>query len=175
MISSLVDKINDEDAKDAAEKEGNESNKVAQETYFESLNGIIENQTDQTGVEEWDITPNSKEQHQLVAVLDYEDALWEGAGCFNLCSGCGRAFGGKYWWDRDRGTAFSDRALSHLDQSEYPCFSVGVPVRCPRVLRRAAALLAHRAPAAFSPTGGECRARKKPARRCRCCHHSVVA
>ena len=49
--------------------------------------------------------------------MDYEDALWEGAGCFNMCSKCGRAFGGKYWWDRDKGTAFSDSALSHLDQS----------------------------------------------------------
>ena len=115
IISAMVDKINEDDVKDAAMKEGNDSRKTSQATYFESMDVIIENQKDQTGVAEWGIEPNSKEQHQLVSCLDYEDLLWPGAGCFNLCTHCGRAFGGKLWWNRDIGSGFTREKLSHLD------------------------------------------------------------
>ena len=114
LIAAMVDKINQEEEIEAAIEEGGDSRMTSQATYYESVDKIIENQADQTGVDEWGIESGSKEQHQLVSCLDYEDLLWPGAGCFNLCTSCGRAFGGKLWWNRDIGTGFTREKLQHL-------------------------------------------------------------
>ena len=91
---------------------------TSQTAYYDCVYKVIENLEGQTGVEEWGIISGSKEQHQLVACLDFDDQLYPGAGCFNLCTGCGRSFGSKLWWDRDKGTGFAASKLQHLEVSD---------------------------------------------------------
>ena len=67
------------------------------------------------GVEEFGLRRGSAEQMQMLAILDYNDQIFDGGCLFNLCTKCGLTMGAKLWWDREIGTAYDARKLYHLE------------------------------------------------------------
>ena len=100
-------------------EEGGDSSATVRHHYWETAEEVIDNiGMYQTGVDEYGLAPGSKEQMQLLAVLDYNDEIFNGAHLFNMCTNCGLAFGGKLWWNRDVGTHYSGLQLMHLGINE---------------------------------------------------------
>ena len=123
VVAKLMDRVYDDDVIDEAMKEGSNSAATARKTYWEAADEIVESiQTYQTGVAQYGVQAGSREQAELLAVLDYSDEICDGMWLFNLCTSCGLAFGAKLWWQRDIGTSYHPTRLMHLEQN-YDAFT----------------------------------------------------
>ena len=115
VVAKLMDKVYDEEVIDAAQAEGNEGAAVAREQYWQAADQVVEAvATYETGVEQYNVAAGSREQAELLAVLDYSDEVCEKTWLFNMCTSCGLAFGAKLWWTRDTGTLYHPSKLMHL-------------------------------------------------------------
>ena len=119
VVTKLMDRLGTEEAVDQAIEEGGDSSATVRHRYWETVEEVIDNiGMYKTGVDEYGLAPGSKEQMQLLAVVDYNDEIFNGAHLFNMCTSCGLAFGGKLWWNRDVGTHYSGLQLMHLEINE---------------------------------------------------------
>merc|ERR1712086_396092 len=112
LVSSLVDKVNEEDRIREAQEEGGNGKETASTAFNDSLFEIAKLSECTLGTEENGIVPGSKEQSALYHVLDNEDQIVQGVGLFNCCTFCGLAFSGKLWWNKDEGTGHDPARFS---------------------------------------------------------------